>query len=221
MPRAEHKEIQRPRNSSGQIAVTIRKSEGTTPTEKLLADLCEKTFLKLWSYPNPFKDDRKELCDVLVVFENHVLIFFDRANSQLEKLDRDPLVSWGRWKKNSIDAQISTAKGAERYLRSARKVYLDGELKVPFPIPIQPEQMIVHKIVVAHGANEACKYWSENNVSGSLAMAYSAQSEDQRVVGKKRSARAYDRAPRDRNSWIKKIETPARASASKSLLTHL
>ena len=50
--------------------VTI-KSEGVTPTERLLSDLCERSFLKLWSYPNPFKDDRDELCDLLAVFENH------------------------------------------------------------------------------------------------------------------------------------------------------
>jgi hypothetical protein len=58
--------------------MAIVKSSGVTPTERLLADLCEKSFLKLWSYPNPFKDDRKELCDLLAVFENHVFIFFDR-----------------------------------------------------------------------------------------------------------------------------------------------
>jgi hypothetical protein len=53
----------------------IFKSKGVTPTERLLADLCEKSFLKLWSYPNPIKDDKKELCDLLAVFENHLFIF--------------------------------------------------------------------------------------------------------------------------------------------------
>jgi len=49
------------------MSTTIKKSSGTTPTEQLLADLCEQTFLKLWSYPNPFKDDGDELCDLLVI----------------------------------------------------------------------------------------------------------------------------------------------------------
>jgi hypothetical protein len=53
----------------------ISKSLGVTTTEQLLADLCDRSFLKLWSYPNPFKDDRKELCDLLAVFENHVSFF--------------------------------------------------------------------------------------------------------------------------------------------------
>ena len=37
-------------------------------TERMLAEFCERTFLKLWSYPNPYKDDGHELCDLLVVF---------------------------------------------------------------------------------------------------------------------------------------------------------
>lgn len=41
------------------------KSTGVTETERLLAEFCERSFLKLWSYPNPFKDDGHELCDLL------------------------------------------------------------------------------------------------------------------------------------------------------------
>ena len=53
----------------------IIKSEGVTRTERLLAQFCDRSFLRLWSYPNPFKKDRAELCDLLAVFENHVFIF--------------------------------------------------------------------------------------------------------------------------------------------------
>ena len=98
----------------------IVKSKGTTPTEKLLAELCEQSFLKLWSYPNPVKDDGHEFCDLLAVFENHVFIFFDRASILKDSADKDPQVLWNRWKSNVIDSQITTAHGAERYLRAGR-----------------------------------------------------------------------------------------------------
>ncbi len=114
---------------------SILKSFGVTSTEKLLADLCDSTFLKLWSYPNPFKSDGKELCDVLAVFEN----------------------------------QIKTAAGAKRYvLENPEKVFLDAKCCIPFPIPLPKENIIVHKIIVAHGAAEACKKFSTENVTGSL-----------------------------------------------------
>ena len=150
----------------------IIKSSGVTPTEKLLVSLCEKSFLKLWSYPNPFKDDGKELCDLLVVFENRVFIFFDRESNILNKSKIDYEISWKRWKKYVIDNQTRTAFGAERYLRSGRNVYLDQGMKVPFPLDIDIDKIIIHKIIIAHGAQEACKNFSDQNIYGSLAVSY-------------------------------------------------
>lgn len=157
----------------------IVKSSGITPTERLLADLCEKSFLKLWSYPNPFKEDRKELCDLLAVFENHVFIFFDRESRQLDRLDKDPMVNWDRWKRTAVDDQLRTVRGAEAYVRSGRGIYLDNALTVQFPISIDRENIVVHKIIVAHGADQACKSFSDANVYGSLAVNYGAISAEE------------------------------------------
>ena len=63
------------------------KSKGLTESERYLANLCEKSFLSLWSYPNVFRDqgrkegkgDGKELCDLLVVFDRDVIIFSDKS----------------------------------------------------------------------------------------------------------------------------------------------
>ena len=72
--------------------MAITKSKGVTETERLLADLCDRTFLKLWSYPNPIKDDGHELCDLLAVFEKHVFIFFDRDKKLAHTSEKDPQV---------------------------------------------------------------------------------------------------------------------------------
>jgi len=152
--------------------MAISKSSGVTSTERILADLCERSFLKLWSYPNPFKDDRKELCDLLAVFEDHVFIFFDRESRHLDKTDKDALTNWERWKRAAIDDQVRTAHGAEGYIRSGRGIFLDNALTTPFPIDIDRERMIIHKIIVAHGAKDACERFSDDNVYGSLAITY-------------------------------------------------
>lgn len=158
----------------------IRKSNGSTPTERLLANFCENTFLKLWSYANPYKDDHDELCDLLAVFDNHVFVFFDRMNQTFEKRG-DVLLSWNRWKKKTIDSQIRTAHGAEKYLRSGRGIYLEKILKTPFPISIDRNNMTVHKIIVAHGAKDACKQYGPENVYGSLAIEYADGGENVNV----------------------------------------
>lgn len=152
---------------------TIEKSAGVTETERLLAAFCERSFLKLWTYPNPYKDDGHELCDLLAVFGEYVFIFFDRENVLPETPEKDPDVLWDRWKRNVIDRQVKTAHGAERYIRSGKPIFLDGKRSKPFPIAIDRAQAIVHKVVVAHGAKEACERVSSQNVYGSLAISYS------------------------------------------------
>lgn len=138
----------------------------------MLADFCERSFLKLWSYPNPFKDDGHELCDLLAVFGEYVFIFFDRENVLRESPSLDTQVAWDRWKRNVIDRQVRTAHGAERYVRSGRPIFLDARRSRPFPLCIDADKLIVHKIIVAHGAKEACERASEANVYGSLAISY-------------------------------------------------
>ena len=59
----------------------FKKSEGLNASEQVLAELCEKSFLKLWTYPNLFRKPAKELTDLLVVFGNDVIIFSAMARS--------------------------------------------------------------------------------------------------------------------------------------------
>ena len=148
------------------------KGSGVTATERLLAEFCERSFLKLWSYPNPYKDDGHELCDLLAVFNNTLFIFFDRENALPEVSDKDPQILWNRWKHNVIDRQVKTAHGAERYILSGRPIFLDAKRKKPFPIPFDRDKAVIHKIIVAHGAKEACERASQQNVYGSLAITY-------------------------------------------------
>lgn len=159
--------------------VKIKKSTGVTRTEELLATLCERVFLKLWCYSNPYKDDHngKEMCDLLAVFDNHVFVFFDREMQLFNKLDdlssdEDWKIQWGRWKREVVDKQIRTAYGAENYLKSGREIFLDKDRKTPFPIDIDRSNMIVHKIIVAHGADKACKHYLKGKLTGSLPIIY-------------------------------------------------
>ncbi|MGA9766148.1 MAG: hypothetical protein WBQ49_15935 [Rhodomicrobium sp.] len=109
---------------------------------------------------------------MIAIFEDRVLVFFDRESRIFDTSDSDPELVWARWKRHVIDKQIATAKGADKYLRSGRPVYIDDRLttKMPLLVPSNPK---VHKIVVAHGAKDACMAFSEDNISGSLAIGYS------------------------------------------------
>jgi hypothetical protein len=110
--------------------MAIEKSPGQTPTEQYLSQLCERTFLNIWAYPNPYKADGKELCDLLVVFENTVFLFFDRESRRFDKPGADIQLTWDRWKKEAITKQIQTASGAKRYVLANRdQIYLDASYR--------------------------------------------------------------------------------------------
>ena len=160
-------------------SISIQKSIGQTPTERYLAELCDRTFLKLWNYPNPFKADGKELCDLLVVFENHVFLFFDRESRKLDAADKDIFITWDRWKREVIDKQIRTAGGAKNYIeRNRDAIFLDPKATIPFPLKIPEGDVRIHRVVVAHGAKEACLRFSDRNASGSLAICYGSADEN-------------------------------------------
>jgi len=149
----------------------IKKSEGSNDSEKFLANLCDKTFLKMWSYPNTFKSKGDELCDLLAVFENHVFIFCDRS----KKFDdsKDLMLAWERWKRGAIDEQLPQARTAKKHIiNNPNQIYLDAKCTQLLPIPIPTENVIFHKIIIAKGAKDACKNFSGVEANGSLAICY-------------------------------------------------
>ncbi len=152
----------------------ITKSVGVTSTEQYLSGLCDRTFLKLWSYPNPFRERGKELCDLIAVFGNHVYLFFDRETKVLNGEVDDFGLAWERWKKEAVLKQIKSAKKARNHvLKNRGQIYLDAACTIPLPVELPACGAEVHTIIVAHGASEACKYYSHDNVSGSLGIIYS------------------------------------------------
>lgn len=142
----------------------IKRSRGTTETEQYLAELADKTFLDLWSYPNTYIDkkvrggsDGKELCDLLVVCGNDVIIFSDKSISWPEHSDSN--VSWSRWFKRAIQHSVDQIRGAERWLRLfPTRVFLDSACTQPLPVQLPlPSIARVYGVAIALGAGEACK----------------------------------------------------------------
>jgi hypothetical protein len=75
---------------------------GRTESERYLAALARKALLSLWAYPNVHTDESKpagkgaghELCDLLVIFGNNVLIFSDKHVRY--KDTGNPSLDWNR-----------------------------------------------------------------------------------------------------------------------------
>lgn len=125
-----------------------------TPSEKLVSDLCSRSFLSLWSYANPRRVDGRELCDALLVFGHRIVIFSVKEISLKE--GADPAVAGERWIRKAVDASVDQLKGAQRHLRSiARVIRCDGTPGVDLH-PVDERR--VHLVAVAAGGKRSVPF---------------------------------------------------------------
>ena len=75
--------------------------------ESFVNELAIKTFLTDWCYTNPSLPDRKELCDLLVVFDNVAVIW------QIKDLKLDKS---GHYKDAEVEKNLRQLSGARRQL---------------------------------------------------------------------------------------------------------
>lgn len=160
----------------------IKRSIGITPAENYLGYLCDSTFLSLWSYPTIYRDQRagKEICDLLVVFGNDIIIFSDKHCHFPEAANLE--LDWSRWFRPAILKSAQQVWGAERWIRSfPHRIFLDRECKRPFPLAL-PEMggARFHLIVVAHGVSARCR--EKLGGSGSLMICTELKGESTHVM---------------------------------------
>ena len=124
------------------------REEGLNETERLVFELCTKSFLSLWSYANPQgKTTGKELCDILVVCEPDIIIFSVKEVAFAE--EGDDKVNQARWFKRAIEDSVKQIYGAERWLSSASHViWKDGTRGLSLP---EASGRRVHRVAVALG----------------------------------------------------------------------
>jgi hypothetical protein len=181
---------------------TVTRSDGVTASERYLKKLCDRSFLSLWSYPGVYRDqgrtsregDGKEVADLLVVFENHIIIFSDKHIhfDQTENI----AIGWGRWFRKAVQKSAQQVWGAERWIREfPARLFLDKQCKAPFPIDVpDPAKATFHRIVVAHDSSRVCQEYFGG--SGSLMLDSHPIGEEQHikdpfVIGRLRSDKGY------------------------------
>lgn len=119
-------------------------------SEQYVYDICKRTFLSLWSYPNPLGKKDKELCDIIVVCGDDIVIV---SVKDIKPTDSGDLsVDWDRWLKRAIDGSVKQIYGAERWLRDADTlIQCDGSEGISLP---SVSQRRVHRIAVAFGGED-------------------------------------------------------------------
>ena len=81
-------------------------------TEEFVLGTCQRSFLALWCYNNPRGKDGKELCDILVICDPHVIII--SVKEVLLKEGKNA-VEYKRWERKAVDASVKQLYGAQRW----------------------------------------------------------------------------------------------------------
>lgn len=118
---------------------------GLTPSEAFVAALCQRSFLKLWTHPNPFGKKGKELCDCLIVCDAHVIII---SVKNIDFKDTNDRTGWERWHKAAIKKSASQILGAERWLNSAAQISRNDGRAIFLPAL---HERIYHRVSVSLG----------------------------------------------------------------------
>jgi hypothetical protein len=137
-------------------------AEGVNSSERILTQLCQKTFLRLWSQTNVFTDEgfsdgkgsTKELCDALVIFGDDVIIFSDKHIKFQE--DRKLEVAWPRWYKRAVTDSCRQLYGALNWLkRFPERAFLDPKCTRSLAVPVPKSAPRFHLVAVTRGSRDA------------------------------------------------------------------
>ncbi|BEN74051.1 zinc chelation protein SecC [Serratia marcescens] len=150
----------------------IIKEAGVNSSEEKLASYADKTFLGLWAYPNVYSNEGigknkvgVELCDLLVVFNDYVIIFSDKDCAFNNNIDVK--VAWGRWFRKSVVDSSKQLYGAEKFIRDyPGRLFLDKECTREFPFEIKKNTRFF-LVAVTNNTAIGAKRFFDNVASGS------------------------------------------------------
>jgi len=141
-----------------------------------LSTVARRAFLSLWSHSNVYTDegrsngkgDGKELCDLLVVFGDHVILFSDKHCEFKPHADIE--VAWARWYRRAVEKSVRQLLGAEGFLKNhPGRLFLDKGCTQPLPLDLpSPERAKYHLVAATRGSHAAAVEHWHGHSSGSF-----------------------------------------------------
>ena len=92
-----------------------------------------QTFFEVVEYQTHinYSQTEKELCDLLIVFDNHIIIFSDK--DCVYRNSDDPKVDWRRWYKRAIQKSAEQLIGAKNWIiRYPDRIAVDAKCSQKF-----------------------------------------------------------------------------------------
>lgn len=137
--------------------------QGFSESEKYLGRIAQQTFLSFWSHLNLFRSRNKELADLIIIFDEHIIIFSDKSCALKEGEH-----GWSRWHKRAVLESAQQLYRAAGWIRKhPQEIFTDVKCDRRFPLHL-PSSPAIHLVAVATGAREAAALHLNSN--GALAI---------------------------------------------------
>lgn len=136
----------------------MHKNEGPrTKSEEYLKYLGEKAFFSMWAYTNLTKiqPKAKELCDMLVVFNNKALIFSIKEPENKQVADDIDNVNWQRWFREYILGNLKQSEGAAKWITNhPDRVSYDVKNEDPFKFDLKDKEIHIFLVSLMSNKNK-------------------------------------------------------------------
>lgn len=172
-------------NNESRQLFDLGDSEGVNESERILTNLCRRSFLRLWSQTNIYTDEgfkdgkggTKELCDALVIFGNDIIIFSDKHITF--QVDKELKVAWSRWYKRAVLDSCRQLHGAKSWLkRFPERAFLDPKCLQKLPILVPTGEAVrFHLVAVTRGSWDAALAAQGGKGFGSFGVCSSLESD--------------------------------------------
>lgn len=160
-------------------------SKGLTRTERFLGRLAQRSFLSLWAHANCYRDVAKELCDLLVVCHNVVIIFSDKEVGFDDTLPLDQ--AWARWYNRAVLKSLPQLKRASNWVKNhPDRIFRNPQCTERLSLFERVDEPLeIHLVAVANGASKSCiKHFGGGSGSLLLSPDEDPESPDPFCVGK-------------------------------------
>ena len=148
-------------------------ANGINNSERFVYEVCHRTFLSLWSLANPQgKNAGKELCDIAVVCNPHIILFSVKDITLKESGENGIHVK--RWERKAVDSSVKQLRGAIRWLQNTDRILSrDGSRVVSLP---PHASRSYHLVAVACGGKDKVGLTSSGAANEKIAHVLDEQS---------------------------------------------
>jgi len=121
--------------------------------EQFVNEIAFNTFIKYWCYPNPRDEDgdKKEICDLLIIFRG-IAIIISVKNYEFKE-------NYARYFRQTIDKAVKQIYGAERKLFNSNDIYIKHPEKAKERFP---KEVIVKVFRIIVNLGEGVKFYPFN-----------------------------------------------------------